>query len=222
MSFVRDCIRDCLPVWQECLDSEFLRRLADGTLDEACFKGYIVDDSLYIREYAKVFAWGMTRAQNMEDIRTYYSLLAFVNEGEGATRLQYLAQWGLEDNAVQRLPQRPENRAYTEFMIDAARTGEGAAECMMACLPCMLSYCWIFRKLAERSPGVRETGYWPLVRDYIGDAYAEKCGDWLEYAEQLCAGLSPARQARCREIFAACSRFETGFWEMSNHPRTDV
>ena len=39
--------------------------------DEACFKGYIVEDSLYLREYAKVFAWGMTKAKDMQTIRTY-------------------------------------------------------------------------------------------------------------------------------------------------------
>ena len=90
MSFLDQCIQDSLPIWQQCLESDFLQGLADGTLDEECFKGYIVDDSLYLREYAKVFAWGMTKARDMDDIRACYSLLAFVNEGEGTTRLYYL------------------------------------------------------------------------------------------------------------------------------------
>ncbi len=40
-------------------------------------------------------------------------------------------------------------------MIEAAKNGEGAAECMMACLPCMLSYGWIFQKLLEEKPSCR-------------------------------------------------------------------
>lgn len=67
MSFVDECIQDSLPIWEQCLDSEFLKKLENGTLEEACFAGYIVDDSLYLREYAKVFAWGMTKAETMED-----------------------------------------------------------------------------------------------------------------------------------------------------------
>ena len=66
MPFVSSLVQEDLPVWQQCLDTEFLRRMEDGTLDEACFKGYIVEDSLYLREYAKVFAWGMTKARTME------------------------------------------------------------------------------------------------------------------------------------------------------------
>ena len=90
MPFVSSLVQEDLPVWQQCLDTEFLRRMEDGTLDEACFKGYIVEDSLYLREYAKVFAWGMTKARTMETLRNYYSLLGFVQESEDVTRLHYL------------------------------------------------------------------------------------------------------------------------------------
>ena len=97
MPFVSSLVQEDLPVWQQCLDTEFLRRMENGTLDEACFKGYIVEDSLYLREYAKVFAWGMTKARTMDEIRAYYSLLAFINESEASTRLMYLKRYGLQD-----------------------------------------------------------------------------------------------------------------------------
>ena len=57
-TFVQQLVQESLPVWEKCLHSEFLTHLADGTLDEACFKGYIVEDSLYLREYAKVYDQG--------------------------------------------------------------------------------------------------------------------------------------------------------------------
>lgn len=221
-SFVTTLVQQDLPVWQQCLDSEFLTKLADGTLDENCFKGYIVEDSLYLREYAKVFACGILKADTMDTIRIYYSLLSFVNESEDATRLAYLKRYGLTDAQIQHLPLRPQNLAYTTCMLHAAQQGEGAAECMMACLPCMLSYSWIFRRLVERCPGVKDTIYWDLVRDYASEPYAEACRAWIGYADQFCAGLTPERQQRCREIFHACSEHELHFWEMAAKPRTDL
>ena len=222
LTFVERIVQENMPIWQQCLDSEFLRKLADGTLDEACFKGYIVEDSLYLREYAKVFAWGMAKAKTMETIRNYYSLLSFVNESEDVARLQYLKRYGLTDAGIQSLPLRPANRAYTDYMIDAARNGEGEAECIMACLPCMLSYGWIFQKMLDRSPAVRDTLYGPLVQDYAGPGYADACRAWAAYAEKVCTGLSPERAARCRAIFHDCSVHELHFWEMSAKPRTDL
>ena len=220
--FVDSLVQESMPVWQKCLDSEFLRRLENGTLDKACFKGYIVEDSLYLREYAKVFAWGMTKAGSMDTIRTYYSLLSFVQENEDVTRLHYLEQFGLPEACIQTLPLRPENQAYVDCMIDAAKQGEGEAECIMACLPCMLSYGWLFQKILVRTPAVADTLFGPLVQDYAGPGYEAACQAWSEYAEKACTGLSPERLARCREIFHACSEHELHFWEMSAKPRDDV
>lgn len=222
MTFWNRLMVENLPIWEQCLNSAFLQKLGEGTLPWDCFKGYIVDDSLYLREYAKVFAWGMVKAEDMEEIRTYYELLSFVNEGEGATRLCYLERFGLTDAGIQRLPQRPENLAYTRTMIAAARDGAGAAECMMACLPCMVSYGWIFTRLLERFPGVGDTPYWPLVRDYAGAEYRAACERWAAFTEKICTGLEPARERRCAEIFRACSVHELRFWEMSGRPREDV
>ena len=221
-TFVQQLVQESLSVWERCLHSEFLTKLADGTLDEACFKGYIVEDSLYLREYAKVFAWGITKATDMQTIRTYYSLLSFVNESEDAARLHYLKHFGLTDEGIQRLPLRPENRAYVDYMIESAKNGEGAAECMMACLPCMLSYGWIFQKLLAEKPAVQDTLYGALVVDYADKGYEDACRAWAAYAEKACAGLTPERVARCKEIFRQCSEHELHFWETSASPRDDV
>lgn len=222
MGFVSELIRDSLPIWQQCLDSDFVRGVADGSLPEDCFQGYIVDDSLYLREYAKVFAWGMLHAQDMAEIRNYYSLLSFVNESEDATRLAYLRRYHLTDEQIQRLPLRPENRAYADFMLDSAREGQGAPECMMACLPCMLSYGWIFRQVVKASPQVQSTPYWPFVRDYASDRYEAACSQWAAFTDEVCQDLSPRRREMCREIFRTCSLHELHFWEMSAKPRTDL
>ena len=70
MTFLEQCIQDSMPIWQDCLESEFVQGVAHGTLPEECFKGYIVDDSLYLREYSKVFAWGILHSHDMEEIAT--------------------------------------------------------------------------------------------------------------------------------------------------------
>lgn len=222
MTFVEECVRDSLPIWRDCLETPFLRGLADGTLAEDCFLGYIVEDSLYLREYAKVFAWGILHAKSMSEVRTYYSLLSYVNESEDATRLKYLEKYGLTDDEVQALPLRPENQAYVDAMIEAARQGEGAAECLMACLPCMLSYIWIFEKLLEAHPEAADTVFGPLVREYVSKEYGDVCRQWAVFADGVCEGMDEARKARCREVFRACSQHEYNFWRMCEKPRDDI
>ena len=107
-------------------------------------------------------------------------------------------------------------------MLTAAREGQGAAECMMACLPCMLSYGWIFGEMIRRAPQVEHTPYWPLVSDYAGNRYDAICKAWSQFTNKVCRDLSPERRKRCMEIFRACSQHEYHFWEMSAKPRTDI
>ena len=220
MSFADTCIADSLPIWEQCLQTEFLKQMAAGTLDARCFRDYIVDDSLYLRQYAKVFAWGIIGTEDPEAMRTFYSFLSFVNEGEGSTRLQYLRQFGLQDEQVQKLPQRPENRRYTDYMLKASR--EGAPECMMASLPCTLSYGWIFSRMLKEHPEIRDTLYWPMVKDYTENGYDEICRKWIDFGNRICQGLPQNRLRRCLEIFRQCSLLELGFWQMSERPRDDL
>ena len=220
MNFVDACMKDSLPIWERCLKSEFLVKMADGTLDSRCFRDYIVDDSLYLRQYAKVFAWGIIGTEDPEAMRTFYSFLSFVNEGEGSTRLQYLDKFRLSDARVQKLSPRKENKAYTDFMLEAAK--EGSAECMMASLPCTLSYGWIFTQMLKAHPEIRETFYWPMVRDYAENGYEEICQRWIAFGNKICMDLPQNRLDRCMEIFRECSRLELGFWEMSKTPREDT
>ena len=85
-----------------------------------------------------------------------------------------------------------------------------------------LSYGWLFQKLLQRSPAVKDTYYGALVLDYAGPGYDAACRAWAERAEVACTGLSPERAARCRAIFRACSEHELRFWEMCAAPRTDI
>ncbi len=220
MSFVDLCVKDSMPIWEQCLSSPFITQMEAGTLEERCFRDYMVDDSLYLWQYAKVFAWGILHSRDTEAMRTFYSFLAFVNEGEGSTRVQYLKQYGLSDQVVQTLPQRPENKAYTEFMLNAAQ--EGAAQCMMAALPCTLSYGWIFQRVLERTPSIRDTVYWPFVRDYAQESYREICGRWIAFGDKICKDLSEQEKKHCMEIFRGSSRLELDFWHMSALPREDL
>lgn len=148
--------------------------------------------------------------------------LAFVNEAEDSTRRYYLKRYGLLDEEIQPLPLRPENRAYVDYMLNAAQNAVDAADCMMACLPCMLSYGWIFGEMLKNVPAVQNTPYARFVNDYAGERYESICKAWEAFTEKVCAGVSPEREAHCLEIFRTCSEHEHHFWEMAARPRTDL
>ena len=107
-------------------------------------------------------------------------------------------------------------------MLNAAKNADDAVDCMMACLPCMLSYGWIFGEMLKNVPTVQNTPYARFVNDYAGERYESICKAWEAFTEKVCAGVSPEREAHCLEIFRTCSEHEHHFWEMAARPRTEL
>ena len=214
-------VERALDVWEQCLAHPFLQQMGSGALPMDKFCGYLVDDSIYLREYARVFAYGMLKAESMEAMQAYYSLLSFVNETEDATRVRYLRGFGLTTAQADRMEPRPENRAYYEFMLETARQG-GTAEIMMAVLPCMLSYLWLAQRLLEQYPQAKEGPFGPFLLDYVSPGYQAACRRWCAFAERHCAGRTPEEREELARIFRRSSEYELGFWQMSHRLRPDL
>ena len=96
-------------------------------------------------------------------------------------------------------------------MFEIASHGKNE-EILMAVLPCMLSYSYIFRKLAA-VPTSRQSRYWDFIKDYADEQYAESCKEWSAFAEHKCAGLSVANKKYLADIFEKASLLELAFLE---------
>ena len=58
-------IRGSMDLWEGYLTHPFITGLADGTLSDDRFLHYLIQDSLYLREYARVFAMAMYLSSTM-------------------------------------------------------------------------------------------------------------------------------------------------------------
>ncbi len=207
-------ISDSMDLWKAAADTTFLEALGKGTVDESLFLNYIIQDSIYLRYYLKAFAMGMFRSRTLRDMQFFYSILGFVNESENATRLDYLRKAGMTDDDVESIPMTKACRSYTSFLISTAETGS-LEEILMAVMPCMLGYGYVFKETLRRWPGVMETQYAPLVSDYTAPWYDECCDAWTSYCEKALAGKSEDEIGKLSAVFREASRQELIFWEMA-------
>ena len=71
MSLMNDITRDSMDLWQAAADEPFLEELGKGTLPRDRFLDYIVQDSIYLRDYMKAFAMGMFRSPTLRDMQFF-------------------------------------------------------------------------------------------------------------------------------------------------------
>ena len=214
MTFFEEAVAAAMPLWRAAADEDFLTGMGEGTLDRQAFLDYIVQDSLYLRDYLKAYAMALFKSQTLRQMQVFYSVLGYVNDGENATRLRYLSEAGLTDDDVDTMEKKPACAAYTDFLLRVARE-EDMPEIVMAVMPCMVGYRFVFEELLRRCPAVLEGPYAPLVRDYTAPEYAAACAEWTDFTNALCAPLPAERRARLIDLFVQASAHELYFWQMA-------
>ena len=213
MSFMEGILKRNVPVWDKCIATMFVQDMKEGKLAIEDFKEYIVQDSIYLKNYARVYGKAIYHAETLREIQLYHSILNFVTDTESVVRLNYLRQFGMTDDDIEFIDPLPENRNYIDFLFETAERGNGC-EILMALLPCMLSYSYIFRKLADE-PESRESKYWDFIQDYADDRYAEGYKEWCDFADKKCVSLSEADQKKLGSIFEKAGYLELDFWNMA-------
>ncbi|WP_252213663.1 TenA family protein [Clostridium sp. VAP41] len=214
MSFVKTLVDNSMDIWEAYLKHPFIIELQQGTLDIEKFKNYIVQDSIYLKEYARVYALGMYKSKTLKEIQNFYSILSFVNADETSTRLKYLKEWNITQEDIEVAEVKKENKEYIDFMMKIAEKQQ-VPEILMATLPCMFSYCYIGKEIKKNNPNIESTKYWDFIQDYASDLYAQSCIEWGNYAEELCKDFDTDKKIKLIKIFRQASICEMKFWDMS-------
>lgn len=213
MSFMKETVSKSLGIWDECVKSDFISELKEGTLPLEKFKNYMVQDSIYLKHYARVYGKAMFHSTNLRDIQLYYSILSFVTDTESAVRINYLSSFGMTDDDIEFIQPLQENQNYIDFLLEIAEGGN-ICEILMAVLPCMMSYSYIFRKIADE-PDSSKSRYWDFIQDYSDNQYYEDCIAWGKFADRKCENLTKEEKEHLSKIFEKASILELDFWKMA-------
>ena len=202
-------------IWAEYHTHPFVRGIADGTLDEEKFRYYMVQDYLYLIDYAKVFAIGVAKARDPETMRLFAGYVHQILDGEMDIHKGYMQRLGIPLEEAERAPVALDNLSYTSYMLRVAYD-EGPAEIAAAILSCALSYEYIAKEIVARDPAAADHPFYgEWVRGYADPGYAESNQVLVELTERLTKDYSQAQLEHLTEIFIACSRYEGAFWDMA-------
>lgn len=192
----------------------FVLGIQNGTLDREKFRWYIIQDYLYLWDYAKVFAIGVAKAKSLETANLFAKFIPTMN-GELNVHSGYLARLGVSQAEIDASKPSLDNLSYTSYMLRVAYE-EGEGEILAAILACAYSYEVIAKKIIENNPdAVKDAFYGDWVRGYINDAYAADNRILLDTLSRLTRDYSEEQQRHIEDIFVACSRYELAFWEMA-------
>jgi thiaminase/transcriptional activator TenA len=198
-------------IWQAQHDHPFVRGLGDGTLPAACFRYWLKQDYRFLIEYCRVFAFAAGRAPDLATLTRLSELLHATATGEMELHRRAAAEFGITAAELEASEMGPTTRAYTDFLIRVATTGE-FAEIAAALLPCLWGFSEIGQALAARgAPANRQYAAW--IATYADPEFARLAAWGRELVDRLAAEASAPTRQRMQEAFLISSRFELLFWE---------
>lgn len=202
-------------VWAQYNPHPFVMGLQDGTLDREKFRYYIVQDYLYLLEYAKVFSIGVAKAKSAQTTQLFSDYLAQLTGEEMNIHSGYMGKFAVTQQELDTTPRVLANLSYTSYMLRIAYE-EGEAEILTAILSCACSYEVIAKNMVKANPAsLDHPFYGDWVRGYASEGYAAGNVVLTEMLDRLTAGYSEQQLAHLVEIFTVCSRYELAFWDMA-------
>ncbi len=199
-------------VWQSQREHPFIAGLADGTLAAERFERWVRQDYLYLIDYARVLGMAAARADQLESMIWFARLLHLTLEIDMELHRGHGRRLGVSAVELAAGEPWPTTRAYADFMVRVAATGE-AAERVAALLPCAWGHAELAGELVRRKPPAGSP-YLDWIRQYSSPDFRQ-AADWLmEELDRLAGDATQPVRDRLREIFLAASRYELAFWEM--------
>ena len=201
-------------IWEAYNKHPFVLGIQNGTLDREKFRYYIVQDYLYLEDYAKTFAVGVAKAKSLKIANLFAKYINVMN-GELNVHDGYLSRLGVTQQEIDFTPRALDNLSYTSYMLRVAYE-EGEAEILAAILSCAYSYEIIAKNMAKNNPdSVKDEFYGDWVKGYISESYAAENIVLLEEINRLTENYTEKQIQHLIDIFTSCSRYELAFWDMA-------
>lgn len=215
MSFSRSLKQKAIKVWEDGYNHPFVQELGAGTLSKDKFKFYLLQDYLYLLEYAKVFAIAMTKSNNEKMLSNLSSITKATLVDEMKIHHLYMKEFGIREEEVKNVKASLFNRTYTANMLATALKGD-LVETLSTVFPCAWTYCDYAKRLKEQyKNNLEDNFYKSWIETYAGEDFENSFEWFYDAIDELVINKSKEEKTRVEEIFISSVEFEYMFWDMA-------
>ena len=197
-------------IYRAILAHPFITGLTDGTLPAESFTFYVVQDALYLQDYARALAVVGSRAPTSDAMQMFARHAADAVAAELELHATLLAELGISAEDAKRAEQAPTNRGYTSYLLATAHGGS-YAEGVAAVLPCYWIYWAVGKELLRL--GSPDPRYQRWISTYAAPEYGAVVASVIAEVDRVALTVSSAERELMRRHFATTSRYEWMFWQ---------
>lgn len=209
-SFTEKVWQQVAPIRKAMLTMPFNTELRDGSLSRRKFHFYLLQDSVYLKAYARALALAAARSPDSDLILEYAKRAEVAIVVERALHEGFLKEFGLTRAEIESAEPTPTTLAYVGYLLATAHNAS-FEEAVAALLPCF----WVYREvgLAIAAETVAQNPYQAWIDTYASEEFGSAVSRQIAIADRLAASASAERQAAMAAAFHRCTQLEWMFWD---------
>jgi thiaminase/transcriptional activator TenA len=200
-------------IWSAIHGHAFLRELHAGTLGSERFTYFILQDYLYLLDFAQVLCIGGAKSPNLATLEVFARHALSAVEVERSFHASFGKTLGFSQKQLEETVKGPVTRAYIDHLQAAARGG-GLKELVAAVLPCYWIYGETGRRLFKGRPR-RPKIYREWIELYASDEFWRPVREQIRLMDELGAEASSREKRLMISHFMLSSRYEYLFWDQA-------
>jgi thiaminase (transcriptional activator TenA) len=200
-------------IWRAIDGHSFLRELHAGTLPMNRFTYFILQDYVYLLDFAQVLCQGGAKSPNLETLELFCRHALGAVEVERSFHAGFGKSLGLSQRQLDAVPKGPITHAYIGHLQSVARSGS-LGELVAAVLPCYWIYGEVGRRLYKNRPSKPKI-YRQWIETYASEAFWKPVREQIRLMDRLGAAASSSEKKLMTAHFILSSRYEFMFWEQA-------
>ena len=188
----------------------FNQELASGTLKRETFQFYIVQDALYLDQYARALAMAGARGPDGETLRAFGHYAIEAIAVEQALHERYLREFGVDPASVATAEPSPDCLGYTSFLM-ATAYHEPWEILVASLLPCFWLYWDVGTAIARTAAADNHYRAW--IDTYADDAFGGAVRAVIASTDKAASAASDTVRARMATAFIRSCQYEWLFWD---------
>lgn len=200
-------------IWRAIETHPFLRELHAGNLPMDRFTYFILQDYVYLLDFAQVLCQGGAKSPDLETLELFCRHALGAVEVERSFHASFGKTLGLSRKQLDAVAKGPTTRAYIDHLQSVAQSAT-LGEIVAAVLPCYWIYGEVGRRLYRNRPSKPKV-YRQWIETYASDEFWKPVREQIQLMDKLGAAASGGQKKRMAEHFILSSRYEFMFWEQA-------
>jgi thiaminase/transcriptional activator TenA len=202
-------------IWRAIGAHSFLRELHAGTLSMDRFTYFILQDYVYLLDFAQVLCHGGAKSPDLETLELFARHALTAVEVERTFHASFGKSLGLSPKELDAVPKGPATQAYIAHLQGVARGGS-LGEIVAAVLPCYWIYGEVGRRLYRNRPSKPKI-YREWIETYASEAFWEPVREQIHLMDKLGRAANNSEKKLMASHFILSSRYEYLFWDQAYH-----